>query len=259
MGWVGRGPWGLRAVWVWAAQQAAPEGAVVAAAGVKAELVLRGDAATLKGATLWARALTGVLPTLAFVGLALVRLERSRPRGTVLAVVATLVATPLLSYGKLAYGHALCMALLYVGVSALIDAPKRTSRELWMLLGGLCSGLAVTVEYTAAFAGLPIAVFLVVRASRSERPGLSAAVVTDSALLAASLAVLARRGMVLLVWLPRRGSHHLHTGRGVPLLSTRWRLLPQPCLLRAVGCGGCVLCVLLCRLRWLRWRITDVI
>lgn len=149
----------------------APGTSVVAAIGVKAQFVLRGETATLKGATLWSRALTGVLPTLAFVALALIRLERRRPRGTVLAVSATLVATPLLSYGKLAYGHALSMALLYAGVSALVDAPKRTSRELWVLLGGISCALAITVEYTVAFAGVPIAALLVVRAWRSETRG----------------------------------------------------------------------------------------
>jgi hypothetical protein len=77
------------------------------------------------------------------------------------------LATPAASYAHLAYGHQLAAALLCVGAVLCVDAVRAgqalSVRGRWIRAvgGGALAGAAVTVEYGAVFAGLPLGVFLV--------------------------------------------------------------------------------------------------
>jgi uncharacterized membrane protein YeaQ/YmgE (transglycosylase-associated protein family) len=84
----------------------------------------------------------------------------------VAAVAIYALGTPAAAYAHLAYGHQLTAALLFGGIALLVDAVSIDSprTRLFAFAGGLLAGSAVTVEYGAAFAGLPIGVLLLLRA-----------------------------------------------------------------------------------------------
>lgn len=130
---------------------------------------------TLRAYTWWARALGGLLPSVLLGWWLLVRLAPALGRPAALtAVVIYAVGTPAAAYAHLLYGHQLAAALLAIGIGRLLDAsgrrtatgddPGETRRAILAASGGLCAGLAVTVEYAAVFAGLPIAIMLLLRA-----------------------------------------------------------------------------------------------
>lgn len=153
---------------------------------------------SLRVFTWWARLLAGVLPVLVVAGLAWRELA---PRYGVPAAVATVslwvLATPIFSYARLFYGHALAACLLYAGVLALERAGEGRRLE-WAAVGGLLAALAITVEYGAAFAGLPIAVALmwpVFRPGADDRraAGKRAAVALAGALVPVVLLALYQR------------------------------------------------------------------
>jgi len=118
---------------------------------------------TLGAYTRLARALGGWVPML--VVLVLARRRFPGPAGAFACVVLAL-ATPCLSYARLLYGHVLAAACLFGGVLALEQA-RRDSRVGLAALGGCIAGAAVSVEYLAAFAGIPIGVWLVWVARRT--------------------------------------------------------------------------------------------
>ena len=149
-----------------------PPGASLAALPAYPLAQLGDGPPTLRRLTWWARLCTGVLPVLL---LAAVAWGRLRPRyGSLVASTAVglgVLATPLFSYARLFYGHALAACLLYLGVVALLRG-RASDRTRELALGGLLAAAAITVEYGAAFAGVPIAAALL---APLLRPGLSSA------------------------------------------------------------------------------------
>ena len=144
----------------------------------------QGEPLTLRAYTWWARLLGGVLPTVLLCAVAVRRLPPSLGRAaTVAAIVIYAVGTPAASYAHLLYGHQLAAALLFIGVSLLLDASGSTTARGRVLseggraalagLGGALAGAAVTVEYGAVFAGVPIGIMLLSRAR--NRAGIVAA------------------------------------------------------------------------------------
>lgn len=118
--------------------------------------------------------LFSALPTLLF----LVILERwlrrsfgddSRAR---LMAACTVLATPWLIYSALLFGHALAASLVGTGV-ILALGPLTTAenghRTRGGLLGGLCLGAAVLVEYPCAFVAVFVCLAVVVDAHRRHR------------------------------------------------------------------------------------------
>lgn len=165
-----------------------PPGTTLAAAGgyklAKGWAASHDEPLTLRAYTWWARLLGGVLPTVLLCAVAVWRLPPSLGRAaTVAAIVIYAVGTPAASYAHLLYGHQLAAALLFIGTSLLLDASGPTTARGRVLsegaraavagVGGALAGAAVTVEYGAVFAGLPIATMLLARARR--RGGLVAA------------------------------------------------------------------------------------
>lgn len=115
---------------------------------------------TLRDYTWWARVLGGLLPTLLLGVYALRRYADLRGEGVaLLGVSAYAVATPAASYAHLFYGHQLAAALLFVGVTLCADAYDHQKVRI-AALGGACAGAAVTVEYGAVFAGIPVGLML---------------------------------------------------------------------------------------------------
>lgn len=138
---------------------------------------VHGDTLSLRQLTWWARFATGWLPTMVLCTFAVRRLTRqfSRPQA-IGAVTLYALGTPAQSYAHLAYGHQLAAALLFIGLGLVIDAAvvdlavARTRRVLLLAaLGGALAAAAVGVEYGAAFAGVPIGLFLLWRARTPAR------------------------------------------------------------------------------------------
>ncbi|MEX1365427.1 MAG: hypothetical protein AB1Z98_20035, partial [Nannocystaceae bacterium] len=157
--------------------------AVVAYAGLRSVAALGGPTPTLRGLTMLARVLGGLVPTLLLL-LLLARRLRARGAGPTGdgAVLLLALATPLSSYAHLLFGHSLAACLLLAGMLWLLDgtdpaeaSPTRSWRRA--LGGGVLAASAITVEYLAVFAGIPLAVLLGLRWRQgTPRPVLVAAV-----------------------------------------------------------------------------------
>ncbi len=169
-----------------------PGTTLVCALAYRAARAVHGEALTLRHYTWWARIASGLVPTLLLCWFLLRRLSRAFSRAPAVAAVALYaLATPAAAYAHLAYGHQLAAALLCIGVTLCVDAstlsPEAFSlrSRVWRAVGGgALAGAAVTVEYGAVFAGLPLGLFLVWRArTRGQMP------ITLSALLGALVPV----------------------------------------------------------------------
>ncbi len=125
--------------------------------------VVRGtENPTLANYTQLARVFGGWLPMILLVGFA----WRRDPTGaSAFGLVALALATPCLAYTRLLYGHVLAATCLWGGVM-LLERARADRRVGWAVAGGLVAGAAVTVEYLAAFAGLPIGIWLVLDARK---------------------------------------------------------------------------------------------
>ncbi|PRQ07113.1 hypothetical protein [Enhygromyxa salina] len=124
---------------------------------------------TLREFTWWARLLAGVVPVLIIAALAWLRLRRDYSGSVSAAAILLFVfGTPMFVYARLFYGHALAACLLYAGVLAIERgiARARVGVVGW---GAALASLAITVEYGAAFAGLPIALMFVWPILRDRR------------------------------------------------------------------------------------------
>ncbi len=162
-----------------------PPGTTVVAAGAYASArLVRGDGLTLGEYTAWARLLGGSLPMALVLWLGAVRL---RGPGVSFALVAYALATPALAYARLLYGHQLAAALLFGGV-VLLDRARRARAVSLAVAGGAIAGAAVGVEYLAAFAGLPIGVWLVRDAVRTRRLAVMLAALAGALVPIAALA-----------------------------------------------------------------------
>lgn len=178
--------------------------AIVAYAGARLLAAAGGPTPTLRGVTLSARVLGALLPTIILLAAAARRLrQRGSGRAGDAAVVLLALATPLTSYAKVLFGHSLAACLLYGGWLVLFRAttPGSTSRRA-AFIGGLLCASAISVEYLAAFAGLPLAIALV----RRWRAGADV-VVLGSAVAGALVAVAALAGYHQVVF-----GHPLQTG-----------------------------------------------
>ncbi len=135
--------------------------AIVAYATLEGVAALGGPTPTLRSLTIAARVLGGLVPTLVLLWLAFRRL-RARGAGCCgdAAVLVVALATPLTVYARLLFGHALAGCLLLTGMWLVYDATSTAASWRRALVGGMLAASAITVEYAAAFAGLPLAVLL---------------------------------------------------------------------------------------------------
>lgn len=115
---------------------------------------------SLRDYTWWARMLAGLLPTLLLCLYARHRYpDVPDDKVAAVGIVAYALATPAASYAHLFYGHQLAAASLFVGVTLCADAYDHQRARL-AAIGGALAGAAVTIEYGAVFAGIPLAVML---------------------------------------------------------------------------------------------------
>jgi len=157
------------------------------ATGIVAALAYRlgqvGEPPTLRSYTLWARLLGGLLPTMLLCGWMWRRFAPTLGAAPVAASIAIYaLATPAASYTHLFYGHQLAAACLAVGSLLIVDGVLG-GRRLLAGIGGTMAALSITVEYGAAFAGLPLAIFLVWALRRRGRSAAAAIVVAALAAL----------------------------------------------------------------------------
>ena len=89
------------------------------------------------------------------------------------ATLAAALGTTAFSYGVMFVGHALASAALVLGVAALVRARHSVGRRGHALaaLGGLSAASAVLLEYHAAIAVAPIAIWVVVDSARRRLVG----------------------------------------------------------------------------------------
>ena len=140
-----------------------PGVAVLGAAAYAVAKAVYGPDLTLRRATWAVRFATASLP-LAILAFVLFR-HWTGPAGVLAArartaLWAVLFASPLFAYGRLAYGHALAAACLAAGV-ALCAGAMVEGRPARALAGGFVAALAVTADYAAVFAAVPLGLVMV--------------------------------------------------------------------------------------------------
>ncbi|MBX7080063.1 MAG: hypothetical protein K1X88_12785 [Nannocystaceae bacterium] len=149
--------------------------AALAYALQRAGCALVGATPTLAGLTWLARLLGATLPT---VLLAWSLARRSGDDAFARAAAAiTIVATPLVAYAHVLFGHSLAALLLWLGVVRLHDALGRDDDVRGAAIAGALAASAVLVEYGAVIAALPIAWIVVVGFRAGRRRAALAAVV----------------------------------------------------------------------------------
>jgi hypothetical protein len=122
--------------------------------------------------TTWlCRVVTGVIPTLLFLLLLYRFLARWAPRPETrrLVIGAYALGSMAMPYSILYHSHQLSAVVIATAfiLSVRVFEDRRDSR--WMWLAGLAAGCAPLVDYQAAFAGVPIAVYVIWRAVQQRR------------------------------------------------------------------------------------------
>jgi hypothetical protein len=143
--------------------------AYLAAKGVAQ--VLAGRAPTL-GELFWAfRVWTGVIPTVLFLALLARFLARFAPAEAPrrLTLVAYGLGSMAMVYSVLFIAHqlsAVCIGAAWILAVGVVDDGGRDRRMFW---AGLLAGAAPLVDYQAAFAGVPVAIYIAVRLWQTRR------------------------------------------------------------------------------------------
>jgi hypothetical protein len=148
-----------------------PGAGLVAAGAYVAARASAGEPLTLRRYAWWGRLVAGVLPTLLLCAALARRIGPALgARAAWLGIGLYVLATPAFAYAHLLYGHQLTACLLSVGALWLVEG-LRGDLRVRAGLGGLLCGAAIGVEYSAAFAGLPLAVFVLAWARRGRWSG----------------------------------------------------------------------------------------
>jgi hypothetical protein len=144
-----------------------------------ARAAARGAEPSLAAMTWASRITTGVIPTLLFLLLLFRFLRRfagEDEEGEVAAaaLVAYALGSMAMTYSILFIAHQL--SAVAIG-TAFILSVRIVEEELdprWMFAVGFAAGAAPLIDYQAAFAGVPLAIYLVVHLARRGRAGLAA-------------------------------------------------------------------------------------
>jgi hypothetical protein len=116
--------------------------------------------------TMWlSRVVAGVIPAVLFLWLLWGFLARFAPDVAVrrLVVIAYALGSLAMTYAILFYSHqlaAICIASAWI---LAVDVVERRRGPRWMAAVGFLAGAAPLVDYQAAFAGVPVAVYLIVK------------------------------------------------------------------------------------------------
>lgn len=136
--------------------------AIPAYLAVKSAAAIAGTEPSLAQLTWAFRVTTGVVPTLLFLMLLWRFLERFAPRveSRRLVVVGYALGSMALVYSILFIAHqlsAVCIATAYILGTWVVEGRLR---QRWLFAVGLAAGAATLCDYQAAFAGVPIAIYL---------------------------------------------------------------------------------------------------
>ncbi|WP_428268858.1 glycosyltransferase family 39 protein [Haliangium sp.] len=127
------------------------------------------------------RVFTGVIPSLLFLLLLARFLRRfaaaggddddhAGADGTRLAVLGYALGSMAMTYSVLFIAHqlsAVCIGTAYIVITQVVE-DRRDSR--WLLAAGAAAGCAPLVDYQAAFAGVPLAAYLIWKLVAARRP-----------------------------------------------------------------------------------------
>jgi len=125
--------------------------------------------------TMWlCRVVSGVVPAILFLVLLWGFLARFAPDENLRRVVliAYALGSMAMTYAILYFSHqlaAICIASAWILCIGAVDGTRARTR-LTLFLAGLLAGAAPLVDYQAAFAGVPVAVYLIVALIRSRPP-----------------------------------------------------------------------------------------
>lgn len=116
------------------------------------------------------RVTAGILPSVAFLWLLYGFLDRyvAQPEIRKLTLVAYALGSLALPYSLLYYSHQLSAICIGAAWIFALDVADRRRRLRYMALAGLLAGAAPLVDYQAAFAGIPVAVHVVLRMRKSH-------------------------------------------------------------------------------------------
>lgn len=120
------------------------------------------DPPTLAQTTWLCRVVAGVLPMLLFLLLLWRFLARwaPRPDSRRLVLAGYAVGSMALPYAVLFHSHQLSAVCIGTAWILAVEVVERVRSDRWLLAVGLCAGAAPLVDYQAAFAGVPVAVYL---------------------------------------------------------------------------------------------------
>ncbi len=145
------------------------------------------------GFTMWlCRVIAGVIPALAFLWLLWRFLERFTPDPDVrrLALVAYALGSLAMTYSILYYSHQLAAVCIASSWIFAVDVVERKRSMRWMAAVGFLAGAAPLVDYQAAFAGVPVAVYLIVKLWRWDKRELAKALAIAAGAAAVPIAIL---------------------------------------------------------------------
>ena len=124
--------------------------------------------------TLWlCRIVTGVIPSLLFLWLLWGFLERYAPDPAIrrLVLVAYAFGSLAMTYSLLYYSHQLSAICIGSAWILGLDVAERRRGLGAMAFAGLLAGMAPFVDYEAAFAGIPLAIYLLARMRARRETG----------------------------------------------------------------------------------------
>jgi hypothetical protein len=133
--------------------------------------VVAGRAPTL-AETLWVcRVAAGVVPTLLFLWLLWGFLARWAPTRSArrLVILAYGLGSMAMTYSILFIAHQLSAVVIATAWIVAVRVLDRELGERWMLAAGALAGAAPLVDYQAAFAAVPIAIWVIARLVRDHR------------------------------------------------------------------------------------------
>ncbi|HEX5062577.1 MAG TPA: hypothetical protein VFV99_24560 [Kofleriaceae bacterium] len=138
------------------------------------------------------RVVGGVIPALLFLWLLWGFLARYTPEPAVrrLVVLAYALGSLAMTYSMLYYSHqlaAICIASSWI---LAVDVVEKKRSMRWMAAVGFFAGAALLVDYQAAFAGVPIAVYLIVKLWAWPKRDLATALAIAAAAAAVPVAAL---------------------------------------------------------------------
>jgi hypothetical protein len=143
--------------------------------------------------TMWlCRVVAGVIPALLFLSLLWRFLDRFAPDPAVrrLVVIAYALGSLAMTYSILFYSHQLAAICIASAWMLAIEVVERKRSVRWMAAVGLFAGASPLVDYQAAFAGVPIAAYLIVKLWRWPKPELAKALAIATVAAAVPIAIL---------------------------------------------------------------------